>query len=319
VNFCSRIICCVVFILTVTGMNAPASARMDYPLQNETPTGTLYGTLTLPTGIDKADIVVIQPGSGPVDRDGNLPGHRNNSLRMLSTALAERGIASLRIDKRGIGKNRAAGLDETKLRFEIYVDDFADWARIAGEQGSVGRVFLLGHSEGALIATLAALTTDVSGVILIAGSGVPAGRLIARQNDVSGAASSVRRKISEILGMLEFGDPYPNPPVSLHALFRSSIQPYLLSWFRYDPAAELGKLRLPVLIVQGSTDFQVWRKDADLLSAASPHAIRADIDGMNHILKTAPSDRRQNYATYNMPDLPLATGLVDVLADFIRQ
>lgn len=317
-NFRRQIICYIVFILTVTGMNPPASARMEYLLQNETSTGTLYGTLTRPTGIDKADIVVIQPGSGPVDRDGNLPGHRNNSLKMLSMALAERGIASLRIDKRGIGESRMAGRHETKLRFETYVDDLADWAQGAGVQYGIGRIFLLGHSEGALIATLAARKTDVSGMILIAGSGVPAGRLIARQNDMSGAASSVRRKISEILGALEFGDLYPNPPANLHALFRNSIQPYLLSWFRYDPAVELGKLRLPVLIVQGSTDLQVWRKDADHLSAAVPHAIRADIDGMNHILKTAPSDRRQNYATYNMPDLPLATGLVDVIADFIR-
>jgi len=84
-----------------------------------------------------------------------------------------------------------------------------------------------------------------------------------------------------------------------------------------DPAAELKKLSIPVLIIQGTTDIQVSVEDAKLLSAAKPDAKLLIIDGMNHILRTAPADREANLATYNNAELPLADGFVKGIADFI--
>jgi len=100
-------------------------------------------------------------------------------------------------------------------------------------------------------------------------------------------------------------------------LFRPSIQPYMISWLKYDPAVELKKLKIPVLIIQGTTDIQVSVVDAKLLSAAKPDAKLLLIDKMNHILRTVDGDRDANLATYNNASLPLADGFVKEIADFI--
>src|SRR5579872_4850595 len=77
------------------------AAESDISL--ETATGTIYGTLTLPAGNAPVPIVLIVAGSGPTDRDGNSPGlpGKNDAYKLLAAALAQRGIASIRYDKRG--------------------------------------------------------------------------------------------------------------------------------------------------------------------------------------------------------------------------
>lgn len=107
-------------------------------------------------------------------------------------------------------------------------------------------------------------------------------------------------------------------PAPLQPLFRTSVQPYLRSWFGYDPAVEITKLRVPVLIVQGRTDIQIGVADAQRLSIVNRRTQLLLIDGMNHILKTAPRSRAENLATYNDPSLPLARDLVDAIAVFLE-
>ncbi len=106
-------------------------------------------------------------------------------------------------------------------------------------------------------------------------------------------------------------------PPALAALFRPSVQPYLISWFPFDPAALLAAYDGPVLIVQGTTDIQVGMADADALAAAQPNAERATFEGVSHLLKFAPADRAANIATYSDPTLPLAPGVADAVSEFI--
>nr|WP_246741918.1 alpha/beta fold hydrolase [Rhodomicrobium udaipurense] len=96
----------------------------------------------------------------------------NNSLKLLATGLADQGIASLRIDKRGIGKSRSAAFREDDLRFGTYVEDAVRWIDFLRAQDRVSRVAVLGHSEGVLVATLAAQRADVTTLVLVAGAGV---------------------------------------------------------------------------------------------------------------------------------------------------
>jgi len=103
----------------------------------------------------------------------------------------------------------------------------------------------------------------------------------------------------------------------LNALFRPSVQPYLISWFRYDPQIEIQRLKIPVLILQGLKDLQVTVEDANRLSDASQNDKLVFFDNMNHVLKTVEGDTEANIAAYNNPDLPLSVGLVDVISDFI--
>ena len=114
------------FALTaLASVSALAPARDTITL--DTPTGAIAGTLLIPSGNGPFALVVIIAGSGPTDRDGNsplLPG-ANNSLKLLAEGLADRGVASLRYDKRGVAASAKAMVSEADLRFNTYADDAA--------------------------------------------------------------------------------------------------------------------------------------------------------------------------------------------------
>ena len=283
--------------------------------------GTLRGTLTLPEGGAEGSGavpgVVIVAGSGPVDQDGNLPRMPNDSLKLLAWGLAEQGIASVRFDKRGVGASRGAGLEESELRFGDYVHDAAAWADRLRAERRVSEVALLGHSEGALVATIAASAAGASRLVLVAGAGIPAGPLMARQFSAGGLPADLKAELHRILRALTAGVRVDEVPAPLQSLLRPSVQPYLMSWLPIDPAVELSRVGVPVLVVQGTTDIQVGVADARILTAARPGAALVVIDGMNHVLRSAPADRAGNVATYRNPALPLAPGLVAAVAHFL--
>ena len=106
-------------------------------------------------------------------------------------------------------------------------------------------------------------------------------------------------------------------PTGLEALFRPSVQPYLISWFKYDPAREVSKLRMPVLIMQGTTDMQTGPADATRLGSANPKARVVILDGMNHVLKRVPLDEERQVASYSDPSLPVEPRLIQEIADFV--
>ena len=277
----------------------------------------LYGTLLLPDGAGPHPALVLLPGSGPVDRDGNLPGLVNNSLRLLAEGLAERGVATLRADKRGVGSSHAAAPDESALRLNTYVDDAVHWMRALSDDLAVARVGLLGHSEGALIATLAAQRAAADRLVLIAGAGSPAGPAILRQLVAGGTPPGLVTAARGIIGRLLWGEAVTDVPPELARLFRPGVQPYLTSWLLRDPAAELAAVRCPVLVVQGGADLQMQVSDARLLAAVRPGAGLLLVPGMNHVLKAPAEGRAANLAAYADPDLPLAPGLVEGIARFV--
>lgn len=277
----------------------------------------LHGSLIVPDRGARSATVLILAGSGPVDRDGNLPGLRNDSLKLLARGLAERGIASLRIDKRGIGQSRTAAMREEDLRIQTYVDDAIGWLAFLGARQDTGPLFILGHSEGALIATLAAQRADVAGVILVAGAGEPAAQLIARQLSDAGVPEHLQTESKRISQSLARGVAVADVPPELAALYRASVQPYLMSWLPLDPAAELARLTAPALIVQGTHDLQIRVEDAQRL-AAGPNSKFVLIEAMNHVLREAPKERAANLAIYGAFDKPLAPELVPAIASFIE-
>jgi pimeloyl-ACP methyl ester carboxylesterase len=307
-NILSKLIAILCFVFPVSAL-----AFTDQDVTN----GDLHGTLTLPDGDGTASAVLILPGSGPVDRNGNLPGAENNSLKLVAEGLAAQGIASLRVDKRGIGGSRNGAVDESTLRFETYVADAASWLAVLQSQPRVTRIFLLGHSEGALVATMVAERAPVAGLMLIAGAGVPAAQIFERQLAEAGVSADLQAASRKIAADLIGGQTVADIPPPLAPLYRPSVQPYLISWFALDPAAELKKVDCPVLILQGTTDLQVVAADAQSLAAAQPKAKLVLIDGMNHVLKDAPADRAANLQTYAMPALPLAPQLIPTIVTFV--
>lgn len=279
--------------------------------------GTIEGTLLTPRSIGKLPIALIIAGSGPTDRNGNNPMMTNNSLKMIANSLAENKIASLRYDKRGIGKSKNAGITEIDLRFENFTEDAENWIEFIKKDKRFDQIIIIGHSEGSLIGMIAAEHTNIDKYISIAGAGEPAGNIIKKQ--LVTQSSFIQEESNSIIGILEEGKTTKEVPVILNSLFRQSVQPYLISWFKYDPQKEIEKLKTTdILIIQGTTDIQVTVEDAKKLHQANSNSTLEIIEGMNHILKEAPIDRELNIETYDNEDLPLKSELIDIIVSFIK-
>jgi len=297
-----------------------APAPSVTPIELATPSGSLSGTLVLPGTAERVPVALIVAGSGPTDRDGNsamLPG-KNDAYRMLADALAARGIASVRYDKRGIGASAAAGGREADLRLGTLVHDAALWVAKLRNDFRFTTITVIGHSEGSLIGMLAARAGRADGVVSIAGPGRRAGDVLREQLRAQLAKAPTLLKSSEsILDSLEAGRTVAEVPPALGALFRASVQPYMISWLVYDPAAEFARLTVPRLIVQGTTDVQVPVADAQVLKAAASAAELRVIEGMNHVMKTVTDPERQP-ASYIDPALPLAADLAPAVIAFVK-
>jgi pimeloyl-ACP methyl ester carboxylesterase len=157
------------------GAAAAETGWVERGLSLEATPAPLHGSLVVPAGARDVAGVLLLAGAGPVDRGGNFPGAVNNAFKLLAHALAEHGIASLRVDRRAVAASRAAGPREDAPAFETYVDDAARWLELLQAQPGIGRVFVLGHSDGALVGTLVAERIRPAGLILVAGAGAPAG------------------------------------------------------------------------------------------------------------------------------------------------
>ncbi|KAB8042613.1 alpha/beta fold hydrolase [Janthinobacterium aquaticum] len=305
--------------MLVLMLSLPAGAAGEQEVTLAVEGGVLHGTLSLPAGDGKVPVVLLHAGSGPTDRNGNsamLPG-RNDALRMLADALARNGIATLRYDKRGIGASAPAGLREADLRLDHYIDDATAWLRQLRADPRFSRVLMAGHSEGALIAAVACQRAPADACISIAGAGSSLDEILRVQLKPR-LPPELYQQNEHILQSLARGELVADVPAALLALYRPSVQPYLISSLKYPPRAAVAALSMPLLIVQGSTDLQVSVDDARALAAAAPKAKLVIVPGMNHVLKLVSGELAQQMPSYANPDLPLAPGLVDAVTAFVQ-
>jgi len=290
-------------------------ATIEQTVSIGTGTGKLEGTL-LTAGLKAAKTVaLIIAGSGPTDRNGNNPSMINNSLKMLADELAKIGISSLRYDKRGVGESKDAGLKESELCFEHFIQDANSCVEYLHNLSTFNNIIIIGHSEGALIGMIASQHKNVDKFISIASAGQPIDQVIREQ--LTSQPPFVIEQSKVILDKLLQGKTVDNVPEFLNALFRPSVQPYMISWLKYDLQKEIAKLNKPVLIVQGATDIQISVMDANKLVAANKKADKVIIQKMNHIFKEATIDRQSNIETYNQPELPIKPELVKAIGEFV--
>jgi pimeloyl-ACP methyl ester carboxylesterase len=277
--------------------------------------GKLYGTLVSPDDEKNVPVVLIIAGSGPTDRNGNSMMLQSNAYKMLAMSLAEQGIASLRYDKQGIGESADAKMEDTELTFEQLAEDAAEWIRFLKKKGDFSSITIIGHSQGSLIGMITAQKESVDDFISLAGAGSTIDKILAKQ--LALGAADYKSDTDRILSSLKKGDTTHNVPVQLMSIFRPTIQPFLISWIKYDPAKEITKLNIPTLIAQGTTDIQVANEEAEILASAVDKKVQF-IEGMNHVLKVAPAERDENILTYYDPKLPIHKGLIPILVDFIK-
>lgn len=266
---------------------------------------------------EPSPVALIIAGSGPTDKDGNSAiAGKNDSLKMMAEGLAKDGITTVRYDKRGLGDNQSLLTKEEEITIDQYVDDAVQVINTLLADKAYSSVHIIGHSEGSLIGLLAAQKTKVESFVSIAGSGRPADEILLEQ--LKGQLSpELLKESTDALASLKKGELVKNVSPDLQSLFRASVQPYMISWLKYNPASELAKVNGRVLILQGTTDLQVVATDAEALKKGKPDAKLVYMDGMNHVLKNAPADRTKNAATYSDPSLPLHKELLPAIQQFI--
>lgn len=317
-----------IFLTLLTSIAIASPVLASETISLETSNGRLAGTLEVPTGTGTFPVALIIAGSGPTDREGNNSGGLNtNAYKLLAEGLAKNGIASLRHDKRGIGQSTLKDTREESVIFDDFVNDAKDLLNFLSKDPRFSKRFVIGHSEGSLIGMLAAQrlegsTASVSGFVSLAGAGRGIDEVILEQLK-SQVMPVVLEECKRILNELKAGRKVTNPSENLPAqlaqiLFRPSVQPYLISWLKYDPALELKKLKTASLIVQGSTDIQVKLTDANRLADAI-QTRPVIIEGMNHVFKTATLEAASQNATYSNPDLPLAPKLLETILEFLKR
>ena len=276
----------------------------------------LKGTLYTPLKQNKkTNLVILIAGSGPTDRNGNQKGMTNNSLQLLAEALANNNIAVYSYDKRIFAQMATGKLDEGSLSFDTFIDDAKAVLLHFKNQKKYHTITIAGHSEGALIGLIAA-NGNADAYISIAGAGRSIDEVLLEQ--IEKQAPFLKEEVEKNLATLKSGNTFELKNPMLASLFRSSVQPYMISWIKYNPQTEMKQLHIPTLIINGDKDIQVSVNDAQLLHQAKSDAQLKIISNMNHIFKEIKGDDTVNKASYTNPDLPVIPELPSVITTFIQ-
>jgi dienelactone hydrolase len=296
--------------------NAPAGAPFTAEEVTVQAKGfTLAGTLLLPkTGKPPYPVVITITGSGQQTRDEYLPLpglEKYRPFRQIAEALASRGIAVLRVDDRAVGKS--TGLETLKAATSA---NFADDVRaqvdfLRGRKDiDPGRIALVGHSEGGIIAPMvAASDPHIAGIVLLAGTAKRGDEIIAYQVNqgveadatlTEEAKAKARAVQQEAMRKAILDDPSAPEPL------RSPWMRYFLS---YDPLPAIRKVRQPILILQGEIDRQVTADQAELLEKAARAAGNGDVTarvfpGLNHLFLPAKTGATSEYSSLSTSAIP---------------
>ena len=281
----------------------------------------LRGTYVAPKGATVAALIIA--GSGPTDRDGNSPGGlKTDAYKQLARGLAKAGIASLRFDKRGVAASStdAAGgpVKETDLTIATTAADAAALAAWLRKQPGIRRVALVGHSEGGLVALLAAKTAKVDRLVLLAAAGRPLGEVLRAQFSRQPIPEDLNAEIDRVLGVLEKGGDPGTINASIEMLFRPSVQPFLRSVLTVDPVKLAAEVKAPMLVVGGGMDLQIGRLDLEALAGARPGIAKHWEPRLTHVLKETQDDDPRQIKAYTDPTVPVMPVVIEKVAAFVK-
>ncbi len=283
----------------------------------KTPGITIHSVLSRPVNTNNNVLAIIIPGSGPTDLNGNQPKMKNNSLLFLSDALVRNNIATVRYDKRGVAESSSKDMDESKMNIESGSEDLIgliDFYRKMGFE----KIYLIGHSEGSLLGLIAAQQRNVAGLVSVCGAGNSADKLLKKQLQPK-LPQPLFKEAEVIIDSLKEEKLVKNISEHLKLLFRPSVQPYLISWFKYDPSNLAANLKAPLLIIHGEKDIQIDVAESSILHNASPDSKYVIIKNMNHIFKTINGDLSENVSSYTNPDLQINEEFFRTVVNFINK
>ncbi len=276
--------------------------------------GAIDAVLATPSDVEKPPVALLIAGSGSTDRDGNGPQIKPATLKKLSDDLVARKIATLRYDKRGAGGWKPEFGRHEDFRFKDYVDDAVALVDYLRGSGKFSKVILVGHSEGGLVAILTARRIPIDRLVLLSTAARRQGDLLKAQLEKRMAPdqfSPIAKAIDAIMSGAIVDPTPPGLPIP------PALQPGIASAFVEDPIIPLKLIVRPVLIAGGGRDRQLARLDFIALATASPAAKTIWIPEMNHILVDVANDD-DDLASYNQPERPLDSSLIDAVATFIQ-
>jgi pimeloyl-ACP methyl ester carboxylesterase len=305
----------------------------------DAPGVSLAGTLTRPDTNESHPLVILISGSGPQDRNQDVFGQR--TFLVLADHLTRSGVAVLRYDDRGTAESTGDFSTATSADFTSDTLAIVDYLAARSDMNLSG-IGLVGHSEGGLIAPIAAGQSDsVDFVVLLAGPGVPSRELILTQSrrfaTFRGADEDTLDRIIEIqtrLAEITIADTSTetaraeleafltadlmtsvgDDPANREAAIASVLRPWYRYFLRHDPAPYLTALDIPVLVLNGSLDMQV--EAADNLAgmrehlAGTPDTTIMELEGLNHMFQTAETGSMLEYAQIEETFAPSALMLI---------
>lgn len=325
----------------------PQNPVKPYPYREEEVTytnkaagNTLAATLAIPSGKGPFPAVLLIAGSGPHDRDESLLGHK--PFLVLSDYLVRKGIAVLRVDKRGCGKSSGDYANATTVDFAADAEAGVEWLKTRSEVDP-RRIGLVGHSEGGVVAPMAAVADPrVAFVVMMAGSGVPGDQIIVEQLrliEMAGGASREKadedadkeretltaveiekdpKALEHLLGVKLAAEGMLDQQIAVQ--IKAATSPWFRFFITYDPATALRKLTCPVLVLNGSLDLQVppaqnlpaIRKALE--EAGNKHVEVDELPGLNHLFQTAKTGSPSEYVEIEETISPVA---LDKIATWI--
>ena len=272
----------------------------------------LAGTLTYTKAV--TPLIIWVHGSGNVDRNGNQAGAnvKANYIKQFRDSITKNKIAFYSFDKRTANPKNKQHLSNTLFNdfvsdINIVVDHFKDDKRFSG-------ITLIGHSQGSLIALLA--SEHIEKYISLAGPSKRIDFMIEEQvaKNSPMVLDTVKGHFKELR---ETGDiKYVNP--LLVQIFSRKNLPFLKSWMHYSPVEEIKKITIPILVINGTRDFQVTVQEARAMHKANPMAELVIIENMNHVLKNIEQDE-DNFKSYYTPDFSLSEKLIETVITFVKK
>ncbi|WP_372792378.1 alpha/beta hydrolase family protein [Lutibacter sp.] len=276
---------------------------------------TINGTLLKPNSLEKSALVILIPGSGPTDRNGNNVAMKNNSLKFLAEGLSLNNIATYRFDKSVLSYTKEDKKKVESLTFNVFIEEAKSVIQYFKNSNNYSKIIVAGHSQGSLVGILAS-ANNIDGFISIAGAGRTIDEILVEQ--ISKQAPFLKDETVKILTELKKGNTVEEFNPMLISLFNKSVQPFLISWIKYNPQIELKKLTKPILIINGTNDIQVNVSEAELLHKANTTSELVLIKNMNHIFKEINGDVNENMNSYTNPDLPIMEALITSIVAFIK-
>lgn len=268
----------------------------------------LPGTLTFLEG--KTPLIIWVHGSGGVNRDGNQPQY----IKQFREEINKKKISFFSYDKRTANPKNATFLKEDGVLIKDFVTDVVEVVNHFKNDNRFSEIILIGHSQGSLIAMLAAENT--AKYISIAGAGETIDKTLIRQ--LTNQSAAIGKLTQSYFKELKETGEIKNIDPNLASIFSKPNQPFWKSWMELDPTKEIKNINVPILILNGDKDIQVPIVDAEKLKKANSSAKLVVIKNMNHILKDIQKEE-DNLLSYSNPNFIISEQLIQTIVEFVKK